>query len=69
MVNLQFPRPAVVGKKAMQESCEKFRAEHPDFKVLKYAPDIKDVEVAADGWAIEWGYRPGTGSARGNPDP
>ncbi len=59
-VNLQFPGPAVVGKKAMQEAYEKFRAEHPDFKVLKYAPDIRDVQVAVDGWAIEWGYAEAT---------
>jgi uncharacterized protein (TIGR02246 family) len=58
-VNLQFPGPAVVGKKAMQQAYEKFRTEHPDFQVLKYAPDIKDVQIA-DGWAIEWGYAEGT---------
>jgi ketosteroid isomerase-like protein len=34
---------------------EKFWAEHPDFKVLSYLPEIKDVQVA-DGVAIEWGY-------------
>jgi uncharacterized protein (TIGR02246 family) len=54
-VKLGAPGPAVVGKKALQELYEKFRAEHPDFQVLKYAPEIKDVQVA-DGWAIEWGY-------------
>jgi uncharacterized protein (TIGR02246 family) len=59
-VNLQFPGPAVVGIKAMQGAYEKFRAENPDFKVLKYAPDIKDVQVTADGWAIEWGYTEAT---------
>ena len=39
----------------MQKAIEKFHAEHPDFQVLKYAPDYKDVQVA-DGWAIEWVY-------------
>jgi ketosteroid isomerase-like protein len=67
-VNLVFPGPAVVGKKAMQQAFEKFRAEHPDFEVLKYAPDIKDVQVA-DGWAIEVGYTEATYkmSAKDNP--
>ena len=46
-VNLGFPGPAVVGTKAMQEAYGKFRTEHPDFQVLKYAPDIKDVQLAA----------------------
>jgi len=44
----------MVGKKAMQEAYEKFRAEHPDFQVLKYAPHYKDAQMA-DGWAIEVG--------------
>jgi len=51
-VNLGFPGPPVVGIKAMKEAYEKFRADYPDFKVLKYAPDAKDVQIV-DGWAIE----------------
>jgi uncharacterized protein (TIGR02246 family) len=54
-VKLGVPGPAVVGKKAMQEVYAKLRADYPDFKVLKYAPEIQDVQVA-DGWAIEWVY-------------
>jgi uncharacterized protein (TIGR02246 family) len=54
-VKFGLPGPAVVGKKAMQEVLAKFRADYPDFKVLKYAPEIQDVQVA-DGWAIEWVY-------------
>jgi uncharacterized protein (TIGR02246 family) len=54
-VKLGVPGPAIVGKKGIQEVYEKFRADHPDFKVLKYAPEIQDVQVA-DGWAIEWVY-------------
>jgi uncharacterized protein (TIGR02246 family) len=54
-VKLGVPGPAVVGKKAMQKVYEKFRADYPDFKVLKYSPEIQDVQVA-DGWAIEWVY-------------
>jgi hypothetical protein len=40
---------------AVLEVYGKFRAERPDFKVLKYAPEIQDVQVA-DGWAIDWVY-------------
>jgi uncharacterized protein (TIGR02246 family) len=57
-VNLGFPAP-VVGKKAIQEAFEKFRTENPDFSVLKYVTDIKDVQFA-DGWAIEVGYTEAT---------
>jgi hypothetical protein len=52
-VKLGVPGPAIVGKKGIQEVYEKFRADHPDFKVLKYTPEIQDVQVS-DGWAIEW---------------
>jgi len=67
-VKLGVPGPAVVGKKAMQEVYEKFRGEHPEFQVLKYAPDIKDIQIA-DGWAIEWVYYEATYkmSAKDNP--
>jgi uncharacterized protein (TIGR02246 family) len=67
-VNLGFPGPPVVGIKAMKEAYEKFRASYPDFKVLKYAPEIQDVQIA-DGWAIEWVYSEATYkmSAKDNP--
>jgi uncharacterized protein (TIGR02246 family) len=67
-VKLGVPGPAIVGKKGMQEVYEKFRAEHPGFKVLKYAPEIQDIQVA-DGWAIEWVYYETTFkmSAKDNP--
>jgi hypothetical protein len=42
----------VVGIKALKEFYEKFRVEHPEFKVLKYSPDFKDLQIV-DGWAIE----------------
>lgn len=51
-VNLGFPGAPVVGIKAMGEAYAKFRADYPDFQVLKYAPNSKDLQVA-DGWAIE----------------
>jgi uncharacterized protein (TIGR02246 family) len=67
-VKLGVPGPAIVGRKAMQEVYEKFRADYPDFKVLKYAPEIQDVQIA-DGWAIEWVYSEATFkmSAKDNP--
>src|SRR5215470_926012 len=42
-INLGFPGPPVVGMKAMEDAYAKFRADYPDFKVLKYAPDYKDM--------------------------
>jgi uncharacterized protein (TIGR02246 family) len=53
-VNLAFPGAPVVGIKAMGEAYAKFRTDYPDFRVLKYATDIRDVQIA-DGWAIEVG--------------
>jgi ketosteroid isomerase-like protein len=53
-INLGFPGPPVVGIKAMREAYEKTKVTYPDFKVLKYAPEITDVQIA-DGWAIEVG--------------
>jgi uncharacterized protein (TIGR02246 family) len=58
-VNLGFPGAPVVGIKAMKEAYEKFWAENREFKVLKYTPNITDVEIA-DGWAIEVGDIEGT---------
>jgi len=53
-VKLDVPGPPVVGIKALKQTYEKFRADYPDFKVLKYVPVITDVQIA-DGWAIEVG--------------
>jgi uncharacterized protein (TIGR02246 family) len=53
-VKLDVPGTPVVGLKGLKEMYEKFRADYPDFKVLKYAPAITDVQIA-DGWAIEVG--------------
>jgi uncharacterized protein DUF4440 len=58
-INLGFPGPPVVGIKAMGEAYAKFRAEHPDFRVLKYAPVMTELQIA-DGWAIEVGYTEAT---------
>ena len=66
-VNLGFPSP-VVGIKAMREAFHKFRIDYPDFKVLKYAPNVRDVQIA-DEWAIEVVYGESTYklSAKDNP--
>jgi ketosteroid isomerase-like protein len=44
----------VVGIKAMKEMYEQFRAGNPDFQVLNYVSDIKEIQIAGD-WAIEVG--------------
>jgi uncharacterized protein (TIGR02246 family) len=51
-VNLGFGAVPVVGLKDMGEAYTKFRLQYPQFKVLKYAPVVKQVQIA-DGWAIE----------------
>jgi ketosteroid isomerase-like protein len=66
-MNLVFPTPAV-GKKAIHEAFQKFRAENPDFKVLKYAADIKEVQIVDD-WAIEVGYFEATYKLSAKSDP
>ena len=53
-VNLGFAGGPVVGIKNMGEAYAKFRADYPDFKVLKYEPNITQIEIV-DGWAIEVG--------------
>jgi uncharacterized protein (TIGR02246 family) len=67
-VKLDVPGPPIVGKKALQELYEKVRTVYPDFKVLKYAPEYKDVQVSG-GWAIEVIYGESTYklSAKDNP--
>jgi uncharacterized protein (TIGR02246 family) len=67
-VNFGFPGAPVVGIKAMQEAYEKFWAQNKDFRVLKYAPDIQDVQIA-DGWAIEVGDFVATYKMSANDDP
>jgi uncharacterized protein (TIGR02246 family) len=67
-VNLGFPGPPVVGIKAMGKAYQKFRTDYPEFKVLKYAPDIKDVQIV-DGWAIEVGNFAGTYKISAKDDP
>ena len=67
-VRLNPGSPPVVGKQAIEADNEKNRAQYPEFQVLKYAPDIKEVQIA-DGWAIEVGSVEATYklSAKDNP--
>src|SRR5260370_31674020 len=37
--------PPTVGKAAIAAENEKGHAEHPEFKVLKYAPDVKNFQI------------------------
>jgi ketosteroid isomerase-like protein len=67
-INLGFPGPPVVGIKAMREAYEKVKIAYPDFKVLKYAPEITDVQVV-DGWAIEVGNFEATFKMSAKDDP
>jgi uncharacterized protein (TIGR02246 family) len=53
-VNLGATGTPVVGIKAMAEMYEQFRAANPDFKVLSYVSEIKDIQFSGD-WAIEVG--------------
>lgn len=67
-INLGFPGPPVVGIKAMREAYEKVKIAYPDFKVLKYTPEITDVQIA-DGWAIEVGNFEATYKMSAKDDP
>jgi len=53
-VRLQPGGPPEVGKALIQTNDEKMKAQHPGMKILSYAPEIKEVQIA-DGWAYEWG--------------
>jgi hypothetical protein len=57
--NFGFPGPPVVGIRDIGSAYAKFRAEHPDFQVLKYAPVIDEIQIV-DEWAIEVGNFGGT---------
>jgi hypothetical protein len=46
--------PPTIGKQAIAAENAKFRVDYPDFKVLKYSPTIKSLQIADD-WAIEVG--------------
>jgi hypothetical protein len=58
-IKVDVPGSPVVGVKALRDMYAKVRANYPEFRVLKYAPNITDVQIA-DGWAIEVGDFAGT---------
>ena len=58
-IRLSPGQPAEVGKQAIRQSNERGAA-RPGFKVLSYVPEIKDVTIMTDGWAVEWGYFTGS---------
>lgn len=58
-IKVDGPNGPVVGLKGMKEMYAKFKADYPEFKVLKYAPGYKTSEyqlAIVDGWALEVGY-------------
>lgn len=54
-VLLQPGVPAIMGKAAFYTFIQQSFAKSPTGKVLKYVPDIRDVQVSG-GVAYEWGY-------------
>lgn len=54
-VLLQPGQPAIAGKSAFREFIKQSFAKSPSDKVLKYVPDIRDLQVAGE-VAYEWGY-------------
>ena len=62
-IKVDGPNGPVVGLKSMKEMYAKFKADYPEFKVLKYAPDYKSTQyqlAIVDGWALEVGYTEAT---------
>jgi uncharacterized protein (TIGR02246 family) len=54
-VLLQPRTPPIVGKAAFHDFMTQALAKSPSVKVVKYVPDIRDVQVAGN-VAYEWGY-------------
>jgi len=53
-VKLDVPGGPVVGLKSLQSMYAKFRADYPEFHVLKYQPTITEIRIV-DNWALEVG--------------
>jgi uncharacterized protein (TIGR02246 family) len=51
-INLQTPGGPTIGIEALKTFYERFRSEHPEFEVLEYSPELKELQLV-DGWAIE----------------
>jgi len=54
-VLLQPGTPPIIGKAAFHDFMTQALAKSPSVKVVKYVPDIRDVQVAGN-VAYEWGY-------------
>jgi uncharacterized protein (TIGR02246 family) len=67
-VRLHRGGPPAFGKQAIQAEYQKFHAANPDFKVLKYATDIKEIQIVDD-WAIEVGNTKATYKMSAKDDP
>lgn len=52
-IRIGVGQPAEVGKRAIRASNDRQTA-NKDFKVLSYAPEIKDFAFLDGGWAVEW---------------
>ena len=57
-VRLRSGQPPELGKKAIQESNQRWAAV-PGIKVVSYVPETKDMTIL-EGWAVEWGYITGS---------
>src|SRR6266536_3476989 len=57
-VRLRSGQPPELGKKAIQESNQRWAA-LPSVKVVSYVPETKDLTIL-NGWAVEWGYVTGS---------
>jgi uncharacterized protein (TIGR02246 family) len=54
-VLLQPGTPPIIGKEAFHDFMKQALAKSPPMKVVKYVPDIRDIQVAGN-VAYEWGY-------------
>jgi uncharacterized protein (TIGR02246 family) len=54
-VLLQPGIPPIIGKAAIKDLMQQALAKSPSVKIVKYAPDIRDIQVAGN-LAYEWGY-------------
>ena len=54
-VLLQPGTPPIIGKAAFHDFMQQAFAKSPSVKVVRYVPDIRDIQVAGD-LAYEWGY-------------
>lgn len=58
-VRLQQGSEADIGKRAIRAADEHERSAHPEAKIVRYVPEIRDLTIS-DGWAFEWGYFAGS---------